>query len=88
MAKDTMEPGDIAEYTPRQGQFLAFIYYYTKLNAQPPAEADMARYFGISPPAVHQMVLTLERRGLIGRTPGQSRSIRLLLGRQALPDLE
>jgi len=76
------------DYTPRQGQFLAFIYYYTKLNGRPPAERYMARYFDISPPAVHQMVVTLERRGLIERIPGRSRSIRLLLPREDLPDLE
>ena len=76
------------QYTPRQGQFLAFIYYYAKLNGQPPAEADMARYFCISPPAVHQMVVKLAERGLIERTPGQSRSIRLLLLRRDSPDLE
>lgn len=78
----------VCRYTQRQGQFLAFIYYYTKLNARPPAEADMARYSEISPPAVHQMVLTLEKRGLIQRSPGKPRSIRLLLPREALPDLE
>ena len=76
------------DYTPTQGQYLAFIYYYTKLNGRPPAELDMVRYFGVSPPAVHQMVVTLEKRGLIERVPGQSRSIRLLLGRDELPDLE
>lgn len=75
-------------YTPRQGQFLAFIYYYTKLNGRPPAEADMERYFQISAPAVHQMVVTLEKRGFIERVPGQARSIRLLLPREELPDLE
>ena len=74
--------------TVRQGQFLAFIYYYTKLNGQPPAEHDMARYFKISPPAAHQMVITLEKRGFIRRTPGQSRSVRLLVGREELPDLQ
>ena len=76
------------DYTRRQGQFLAFIYYYTKLNGRPPAEADMERYFGISPPAVHQMVVTLEKRGFIERVPGQARSIRLLLPRENLPDVE
>jgi repressor LexA len=75
-------------YTPTQGQYLAFIYYYTKLNGRPPAEADMQRYFRVSPPAVHQMILTLERCGFIARTPGQARSIRLLLTREQLPDLE
>jgi hypothetical protein len=33
------------------------------------------------------MILTLERGGFIERTPGQSRSIRLLLTRDELPDL-
>jgi DNA-binding MarR family transcriptional regulator len=76
------------EYTPRQGQFLAFIHYYAKLNGCPPAEDDMARYFRITPPSAHQMVVTLEQRGLIERVPGQARSIRLLLGREDLPDLD
>ncbi len=75
-------------YTPKQGQFLAFIHYYTKLNGCPPAEADMARRFNITPPSAHQMVLTLEQRGLIERVPGQARSIRLLLAREDLPALE
>jgi DNA-binding MarR family transcriptional regulator len=77
-----------ADYTPRQGQFLAFIYYYTKLNGIPPAESDMQRYFRVSAPAVHEMVKTLERRGYISREPGQPRTIRILLPREELPDLE
>jgi hypothetical protein len=52
-----------ADYTPRQGQFLAFTYYYTKLNGIPPAEADMQRYFRVSPRAVHKMVKAPERHG-------------------------
>ena len=36
-------------YTATQGQYLAFIYYYTKLHGVPPAEADMQRYFKVSP---------------------------------------
>jgi len=47
----------------------------------------MQHYFRVSPPAVHQMVLTLEARGLIARTPGQARSIRMLISRAELPDL-
>ena len=77
-----------SDYTRQQGQFLAFIYYYTKVNGRPPAEADMQRYFQVSPATVHQMVVTLERRGFIARVPGQGRSIRLLLPREKLPDLE
>jgi DNA-binding MarR family transcriptional regulator len=77
-----------ADYTPRQGQFLAFIYYYNKMNGRPPAERDMQRYFRISAPAIHQMVVTLDGRGFIDREPGKARSIRLLLSRDQLPDLE
>jgi Mn-dependent DtxR family transcriptional regulator len=76
------------QYTPLQGQYLAFIYYYTRINGCVPAEADMQAYFKVSPPSVHQMVLTLERNRLIKRTPGEARSIRLLLPREDLPDLE
>lgn len=64
-------PGRDAGFTPRQGQFLAFIHYYTKLNGRPPAETDIARYFRITAPSAHQMVMTLERRGFIERVPGQ-----------------
>ena len=75
-------------YTDKQGQYLAFIYYYSKVHRRPPAEADLQEYFSVSPPSVHQMILTLERRGLIERAPFQARSIRLLLSRDELPDLE
>jgi Mn-dependent DtxR family transcriptional regulator len=76
------------KYTQKQGQYLAFIYYYSKLHGVPPAEADMQRYFKVGPPVVHEMVLNLEKCGLISRVPRQPRTIRLLLPRQELPDLE
>ena len=75
-------------FTRKQGQYLALIYYYTKIHGRAPAEADLQQYFKVSPPAVHQMVLTLEGRGLITREPGKPRSIRLLVERHQLPDLE
>ena len=64
------------KFTPTQGQYLAFIYYYTKLNKRPPAERDMQQYFERTCASVHQMVMTLEKRVLIVREPGQTRSIR------------
>ena len=76
-----------ADFTKTQGQYPTFIYYYTKINGVPPAEADMQRYFDVSPPSVHNMVVTLEKRRLIKRTPGAGRSIQLLLKRDQLPDL-
>ena len=75
-------------FTPRQGQFLAFIHTYMQLHGRAPAEADMVQYFQIAPPSVHTMVKTLERRGLITREPGKARSIRLLIPRSELPQLE
>jgi repressor LexA len=46
-------------YTARQGQFLAYIHQYSILNGCAPAEVDMERFFGVTPPTVHQMVLRL-----------------------------
>src|SRR5271166_5310547 len=74
-------------FTDKQGQYLAFIYAYNRIFRQPPAEADMQRHFQVSPPSVHQMVLTLERAGLIRRTPGVARSIELLVEPDDLPVL-
>ena len=74
-------------FTDKQGQYLAFIYYYSKIHGMSPSEAELQQYFRVSPPSVHQMILTLERRGLIERTPGQARSIHLLISREELPDL-
>ena len=39
----------------------------------------------VTPPSVHQMVLALEARGLIKRTLGHARSIRLAIGPGDLP---
>ena len=74
-------------FTPKQGQYLAFISAYIRIFRRPPAEADMQRYFRVSPPSVHQMVLTLERAGLIRRQPGVARSIEVLANKDSLPDL-
>jgi predicted Rossmann fold nucleotide-binding protein DprA/Smf involved in DNA uptake len=75
-------------FTDKQGQYLAFIHAYSRMVRRPPAEADLQRHFGVSPPSVHQMVLTLERRGLIKRQPGVPRSIELLVAPEHLPVLK
>jgi Mn-dependent DtxR family transcriptional regulator len=62
-------------FTPKQGQYLAFIHLYTRLHRRPPAETDMQEYFRVTPPSVHQMVVSLERAGVIKRLPGTPRSI-------------
>lgn len=72
-------------FSPKQGQYLAFIHAYTRVNGRPPAEADLQRHFSVTPPTVHQMVLALERRGFIRRTPRVARSIQLLIAPGLLP---
>ena len=74
-------------FTSKQGQYLAFIYAYMRLHRRPPAEKDMQCYFRVSPPSVHQMVLTLERQGFIRRQPGVARSIEMLIDPEHLPVL-
>lgn len=74
--------------TARQAQFLAYIHQYTLVNGCAPAEADMQRFFQITPPSVHSMVLTLERRGFIRRVPGQARSIALTVPPESSPPLK
>jgi hypothetical protein len=80
-------PPAVPTFTPKQSQHLAFIYAYTGVLGRPPAEADLQRHFGVSPPSVHQMVLTLERDGMIRRQPGVPRSIEVLLAPELLPIL-
>ena len=77
----------VPRFTDKQGQYLAFIHAYSKVHGLPPAEADMQRKFQVTPPSVHQMVLTLERAGLIRRTPGAARTIEVLVAPDLLPVL-
>ena len=79
---------DKMPFTALQGQYLAFIQAYTVLHGIAPAEADIQRFFRVTAPTIHQMILTLERRGLLGRVPGRARSIRLLISPDAVPPLE
>jgi Mn-dependent DtxR family transcriptional regulator len=75
-------------FTEKQGQYLSFISNYMKLNGRPPAEADMQKYFGVTPPTAHQMVVRLESLGLIKRTPSVGRSIQLLVPLDEIPCLK
>lgn len=75
-------------YTEKQGQYLAFIFYYTKINGIPPAQIDLQRYFAVTPPTIHQMILQLEKKGLISRTPNSPRSLRICIPEEKLPRLK
>lgn len=74
-------------FTPTQGQYLAFIDQYTRLHGRSPAQTDLQKHFRKTPPTIHQMVLTLHRKGLISRVPRQPRSLRVLVPPEELPPL-
>ena len=74
-------------FTDTQGQYLAFIHAYALVNGRPPAEADIQRFFAVTPPSVHNMIKELERRGLITRIPRQPRSITVSVPEDELPRL-
>jgi DNA-binding MarR family transcriptional regulator len=74
-------------FTEKQGQHLAFIYMYTKVNRRPPAVTDIARFFEVTPPSAQRMVDTLVKKGLLDRTRGAARSLKVLLKRAELPEL-
>ena len=77
----------VAKITEKQGQYLSFISQYMKVNGRSPAESDIQRYFGVSSPTVHQMVVKLESLGLISRKLGVARSIEVLASPDDIPEL-
>jgi Mn-dependent DtxR family transcriptional regulator len=74
-------------FTPKQGQYLAYIHLYTRLHRRPPAETDIQEYFRVTPPTVHHMIMTLEHAGFIRKQPRTARSIELLIDPKHLPEL-
>ena len=79
---------EIFSFTDKQGQYLAYIYHYTKLNGMPPAHTDFQKFFKVTPPSVNQMINTLEKKGLIQKQPRTARSISLLIPVGQLPELK
>jgi len=74
--------------TKRQIDFLAYIHYYSKIHGRPPAEHEMATFFKLTPPSVHQMILTLDKYRYISRMPGQARSIKIALTDDELREIK
>jgi hypothetical protein len=73
------------DFTPKQGQYLAFIQAYTEGFGFPPAESEIAKAIKVSPPSVNQMMKTLERKNLIRRRAGVPRSIEILVPPDVIP---
>lgn len=95
VAKDKAENGDksgIYPGTENNGTFHCYSRPIPGVHSRllgvarfPPAEAEIAAALLVSPPSVNQMVMMLEKKGLISRRPGTPRSIRVLVPESELP---
>jgi hypothetical protein len=72
-------------FTEKQGQYLAFIYTYSHMFRRPPAETDMQRHFQVSPPSVHQMIVTLDKMASFGVNPVSPEASKSWLLRKTCP---
>jgi Mn-dependent DtxR family transcriptional regulator len=72
-------------FSDKQGQYLAFTPI--RGSTADPRLKSTQRYFKVTPPSVHQMVVTLEREGFVRRQPGVARSIEMLIEPERLPVL-
>jgi len=77
-----------ARFTAKQGQYLAYLYLHRKLHGCSPSEIEIGKYFHVSPPTVHQMIVKLEEKGLITRKPGVARSVRVAVPSSEIPQLD
>jgi len=85
-SRATISP--VKRFTRQQGRYLSLIYVYTRIHGEAPAEADIRRFFRVTAPVVHQMVLTLHKNQLIARMPGKPRSVEVLVPPKDLPLLD
>jgi hypothetical protein len=76
-----------SRFTETQVQYLAFIQAYALINGRPPAEADLQRFFGVTPAQRPQHDPRLERRQLSSRVPLQARSVAISVPEDELPRL-
>ena len=60
------------KYTTKQGQYLAFIYYYVKINKVPPSQSDISTYFEVASSTVNSMIKELKAKQLIKSEAGKA----------------
>jgi len=76
----------MADFTPAQGRYLAFIQATTQLTGRAPAQSQIAAALGVTPSSVNQMMKGLERKGLIRRQTGLDPDIEVLVDPDCLPE--
>lgn len=84
-AANEAAPGD---YSPRQGQFIAFIHNFTKVSGQAPTDRDVERYFKISSSGAREMIERLEWGKFVASSDDKPRRLRVLIPAEQVPELE
>lgn len=84
-ASSDSTPGD---YTPRQGQFLAFIHHYAKVSGQAATDRDLERYFQLSSSSVRDMMERLAWGKFVAASGDTPRTYRVLIPVEQVPELE
>lgn len=64
--------------TPRQRELYDFISGWIYAKGYPPSFQEMGAAIRCTVPNIHRMITELEARGVITRTPGRRRSIRIV----------
>ena len=72
-------------FTEKQGHYLTFIYTYSHMFRRPPAETDMQRHFQVSPPSVHQMIVTSNEMVSFAVNPASHEASKSSLLRKTCP---
>jgi SOS-response transcriptional repressor LexA len=75
-------------FTPRQGEYLAFIHRFTARRGMAPSFEEIGAHFDTTAPSVNSMIKMLESRGLLSRVPGVARSLRVVVPSSLLPGSE
>ena len=75
-------------FTPTQGQYLAFIDAYTRVNLRPPAEADIQRRFGVTPHPSIRWFWPSNALASFAANRGRHAGIEVLVKPENLPVLE
>jgi len=65
----------VRQPTVRQAQALRFMRDYIRLHGRSPSEEELARHLEVTAPAAHELVIRMERAGLVRRKPGMARSV-------------
>lgn len=66
-------------FTEKQGQYLAFINKFIKTNGHSPKLSDFVNQFCVGSTSVYRILVKLEEKGFIKRSPQKTHSIELLI---------